>query len=129
MKLIPLPEHSDAVCHHSDTEAKMEGGMQGHTHAPRIPTDTYTHSGPDMHIFMAALQTYAIVNHRAFNDNTNLIALLGLACSDMQHHSFQGPSLSKVVIMANSWACCPIAPYECLVNMPSYIKTACSGRL
>lgn len=128
MNLIPLSEHSDAVCHHSGTDAEMEG-MQGHTHAHRIPADTYTHVGPDMHIFTAALQTYAIVNQRAFNGSSNLIALLVLAFRDMQHHSFQGPSLSKLVIMANSWACSPIAAYECLINMPSYIKTVCSDRL
>lgn len=132
MKLIPLPEHRDAVCHHSDTEAKMcVGGVcvQGHAHAHRIPPGWYTHIGPDVDIFTAVLQTYAIVNHRAFDDNTNVIALLVLAFRDIQHVGFQGPSLSKLVIMANSWACCPKAPYEFLINMPSYIKTACSDRL
>lgn len=91
--------------------------MQGHTHARK----TQAYQTP------RALQTCVIVNHtlifRAYNDDIRISTF-----RDVQRRRFQGPNVSELVIMTNSWACCAIAAYGGLINTHVWLYKDCMFR-
>lgn len=69
--------------------------------------------------------THTEMTHRNSKGHTHTLRHTDHACTHYvtQHPRIQGPCLSTLVIMVNSWACYPMAAYGCLIALLGYIKT------
>ena len=100
--------------------------MHVYPYTRQPPTDSsYTHV--ETHILMHILHMlkgYIIKTWVYTHTHTHThFVRLQFPGVDTQHPRIQGPCLSTLVIMVNSWACYPIAAYGSLIALLGYIKT------
>lgn len=83
------------------------------------PTDVHIHT-----LMQPFVHTLPMLK-RIYHSHALCQALVSRCCipRDTQHPHIQGPCLSTLVIMVNSWACYLIAAYRRLIDLRGYLKT------